>query len=100
MGVPIAAWPIYAEQQFNAFQLVIELGLAGEIKIDYMEGSDSGIVSADSIKKGIEGIMEKDSEIRKRVKNTSEVSKKALTDGGSSHSSLGRLMADVMSNIP
>ncbi|KAJ6300810.1 hypothetical protein OIU76_021580 [Salix suchowensis] len=67
---------------------------------DYMEGSDGGIVSADSIKKGIEGIMEKDSEIRKRVKNTSEASKKALTDGGSSHSSLGRLIADVMSNIP
>ncbi|KAJ6426146.1 hypothetical protein OIU84_026681 [Salix udensis] len=67
-GVPIAAWPIYAEQQFNAFQMVIELGLAGEIKIEYSEGSDSGIVSADSIKKGIEGIMEKDSEIRKRVK--------------------------------
>ncbi|KAB5519124.1 hypothetical protein DKX38_023443 [Salix brachista] len=80
--------------------LVIELGLAGEIKIDYMEGSDSGIVSADSLKKGIEGIMEKDSEIRKRVKNMSEASKKALTDGGSSHSSLGRLIADVMSNVP
>ncbi|KAJ6756685.1 GLYCOSYLTRANSFERASE [Salix purpurea] len=81
-------------------RLVIELGLAGEIKIDYMEGSDGGIVSADSIKKGIEGIMEKDSEIRKRVKNMSEASKKALTDGGSSHSSLGRLIADVMSSIP
>uniref|UniRef100_A0A6N2L7L1 Glycosyltransferase n=1 Tax=Salix viminalis TaxID=40686 RepID=A0A6N2L7L1_SALVM len=99
-GVPIAAWPIYAEQQFNAFQMVIELGLAGEIKIEYSEGSNSGIVSADSIKKGIEGVMEKDSEIRKRVKNMSEASKKALTDGGSSHSSLGRLIADVMSNIP
>jgi hypothetical protein len=102
-GVPIAAWPIYAEQQFNAFQLVIELGLGGEIKIDYIEGSNSDgyeIVSADSIKKGIDGIMEDDSEIRKRVKNMSQVSKQALTAGGSSHSSLGRLIADVMSNIP
>jgi hypothetical protein len=102
-GVPIAAWPIYAEQQFNAFQLVIELGLGGEIKIDYIEGSNSDgyeIVSADIIKKGIEGIMEDDSEIRKRVKNMSQVGKQAWTAGGSSHSSLGRLIADVMSNIP
>jgi len=28
------------------------------------------------------------------------VSKQAWTAGGSSHSSLGRLIADVMSNIP
>lgn len=102
-GVPIAAWPIYAEQQFNAFQLVTELGLGGEIKIDYIEGSNSDgyeIVSADTIKKGIEGLMEDDNEIRKRVKNMSQVSKQALTAGGSAHSSLGRLIADVMSNIP
>ncbi|KAJ6870166.1 anthocyanidin 3-O-glucosyltransferase 2-like [Populus alba x Populus x berolinensis] len=102
-GVPIAAWPLYAEQQFNAFQLVTELGLGGEIKIDYIERSNSDgyeIVSADTIKKGIEGLMEDDNEIRKRVKNMSQVSKQALTAGGSSHSSLGRLIADVMSNIP
>ncbi|GKV33930.1 hypothetical protein SLEP1_g42366 [Rubroshorea leprosula] len=34
-GVPMAAWPLYAEQQLNAFQLVVELGLAVEIKMDY-----------------------------------------------------------------
>ncbi|KAG6743569.1 hypothetical protein POTOM_052268 [Populus tomentosa] len=82
---------------------VTELGLGGEIKIDYIEGSNSDgyeIVSADTIKKGIEGLMEDDNEIRKRVKNMSQVSKQALTAGGSSHSSLGRLIADVMSNIP
>ncbi|PWA94423.1 UDP-glycoslytransferase 3 [Artemisia annua] len=32
-GVPIATWPIYAEQQLDAFQLVKELGLAVEISL-------------------------------------------------------------------
>ncbi|KAG8496155.1 hypothetical protein CXB51_009342 [Gossypium anomalum] len=42
-GVPIAAWPVYAEQQLNAFELVRELGLAVEIKMDYRrDGMDSG----------------------------------------------------------
>ncbi|KAF2293818.1 hypothetical protein GH714_005008 [Hevea brasiliensis] len=41
-GVPIATWPMYAEQQFNAFQMVTELGLAVEIKMDYR--NDSGIL--------------------------------------------------------
>ncbi|PON42261.1 UDP-glucuronosyl/UDP-glucosyltransferase [Parasponia andersonii] len=26
-GIPIATWPIYAEQQMNAFEMVKELGL-------------------------------------------------------------------------
>ncbi|GKB29485.1 hypothetical protein Tco_0868886 [Tanacetum coccineum] len=28
-------WPLHAEQQINAFQLVVELGIAAEIRIDY-----------------------------------------------------------------
>ncbi|KAF2293822.1 hypothetical protein GH714_005021 [Hevea brasiliensis] len=39
-GVPIAAWPIYSEQQLNAFEMVFELGLAVEIKIDYSKDSE------------------------------------------------------------
>jgi hypothetical protein len=34
-GVPISAWPLYAEQQINAFEIVKELELAAEIKMDY-----------------------------------------------------------------
>ncbi|PWA74165.1 UDP-glycosyltransferase 71E1 [Artemisia annua] len=33
-GVPIAAWPLYAEQQLNAFQLVVDMGIAAPIGID------------------------------------------------------------------
>ncbi|MBA0827868.1 hypothetical protein Goarm_012612 [Gossypium armourianum] len=54
--VPIAAWPIVAEQQLNAFKLERGLGLAVEIKMDYRRdgiGSDEiEIVSAKTIEKG------------------------------------------------
>ncbi|BFG25776.1 hypothetical protein CerSpe_120500 [Prunus speciosa] len=87
-GVPIATWPMYSEQQLNSFELVKELGLAVEIKMDYRKGSEV-VVSAEEIGRGIREVMEKDSDIRERVKEMSVKSKKALVDGGSSHSSLG-----------
>ncbi|KAI6698802.1 hypothetical protein NL676_018921 [Syzygium grande] len=101
-GVPIAAWPQYAEQQFNAFQLVVELGLAAEIKMDYRrdltKGSDL-VVTADEIEGGIRKLMEGEEagERRKKVKEVSEKSRKALTEGGSSSLSLARFIEDLWS---
>ncbi|CAK7345180.1 unnamed protein product [Dovyalis caffra] len=34
-GVPVAAWPLHGDEQFNAFQIIIELELGVEIKMDY-----------------------------------------------------------------
>ncbi|TXG57730.1 hypothetical protein EZV62_015559 [Acer yangbiense] len=102
-GVPIATWPMYAEQQFNAFQLVRELGLAVEIKMDYrksfMTDEKAVIVTAKEIERGIRCLMECDTDIRKRVKEVSVMSRKTLMDGGSSFSSLRRFITDVMDNI-
>ncbi|CAK7345148.1 unnamed protein product [Dovyalis caffra] len=102
-GVPIAAWPLYGEQQFNAFEMVIELGLAVEIKIDYrndffLDGSKV-IVSSDEIKKRVKFAMEQDSEIRNKVKEMSQLSRKALLANGSSYSALDLLIEDMMKNI-
>ncbi|KAJ4705641.1 Glycosyltransferase [Melia azedarach] len=101
-GVPIATWPMYAEQQFNAFEMVRELGLAVEIKMDYRKDfstENPTVVSAGEIERGIRGVMEQDSGIRKRVKEISEKARKALMDGGSSFSTIGRLIDDVLDNI-
>ncbi|KAB2610818.1 UDP-glucose flavonoid 3-O-glucosyltransferase 3 [Pyrus ussuriensis x Pyrus communis] len=92
-GVPIATWPMYAEQQSNAFEL-LELGLAVEIKMDYKTESEV-VVSAEEIERGIKEVMELDSDTRKRVKETSEKGKKALEFGGSSYSSLGRFIDQI-----
>ena len=62
-GVPVATWPIYAEQQINAFQMVKDLGLATEIKIDYNKDNDY-VVSAHEIENGLRNLMNIDSEVR------------------------------------
>jgi hypothetical protein len=101
-GVPVATWPLYAEQQFNAFQMVIDLGLAVEIQMDYRRdflGDNEIIVSSDDIVKAIKHVMEEDGEVRKKVKEMSRISEKSLKDGGSSFSSLGRLIEDMIDNM-
>ncbi|CAK7345158.1 unnamed protein product [Dovyalis caffra] len=101
-GIPIAAWPIYSEQQFNAFEMVAEQGLAVEMKIDYKRDfieDNEIIVEADDIIKGIRRLMKHDSDIRTKVKEMSEISKKALMDGGSSYCSLNGLIAEMIDNV-
>ncbi|XP_065851696.1 anthocyanidin 3-O-glucosyltransferase 6-like [Euphorbia lathyris] len=98
-GVPIATWPIYAEQQLNAFQLVEELELGVEIKMDYRKENDV-IVKAEEIERGIRCVMEHDSKVRTNVKEMSEKSKTTLMEGGSSLSILRRFIEDVMDNVP
>ena len=97
-GVPIATWPLYSEQQLNAFQMVKELGLAIEIKLDYNTG-DGHLVSAKEIENGIRSLMKNDGDVRRRVNEMKEKSTNALIDGGSSHTCLGHLIEDMITNI-
>lgn len=100
-GVPMATWPMYAEQQINAFQFLKELGLAVEIKMDYRKdfrtNNAAVIVSAGEIESGIKKLMEDDG-VRKRVKEMKEKSRMAMTEGGSSYRATGLLIEDVMKN--
>ncbi|KAA0066880.1 anthocyanidin 3-O-glucosyltransferase 2-like [Cucumis melo var. makuwa] len=104
-GIPMATWPMYAEQQFNAFELVVELGLAVEITIDYQndlkELDKPRILSAEEIEKGIRKLMDdNNNEIRKKVKTKSEECRKSVIEGGSSFISLGKFIDDVLINSP
>ncbi|KAM7499919.1 hypothetical protein LguiA_024333 [Lonicera macranthoides] len=103
-GVPMAAWPMYAEQQINAFEMATELGLAVEIKMDYRndrEDYEVGIVAAEDIERGIREMMKIDgSEMRKKVKEMREKSRMVVRENGSSYRSLGHFIEDVMDNIP
>ncbi|KAI5583321.1 hypothetical protein BDE02_06G006200 [Populus trichocarpa] len=100
-GVPIAAWPIDGEQQLNAFQMVVELGLGVEIKLDYrkdfLSDDEVKIVTAEEIERGINSLMQSNSEIKRKVKEMSEKSKKALMECGSSHTSFGHFIDNLMS---
>ena len=92
-GVPIVTWPIYAEQQLNAFRMVRELGLAVEMRLDYRNGGD--LVLADDIERAVRGVMD-GNEVRKKVKEMGEMARKAVMDGGSSFISIGQLIEDMI----
>ncbi|KAF8041602.1 LOW QUALITY PROTEIN: hypothetical protein BT93_A0256 [Corymbia citriodora subsp. variegata] len=107
-SVVVATWPLYAEQQFHAFELVVELGLAVEIRMDYRRDSwmESDVVvivvaTPDEIEGRVKNLMEGEEagERRKKVKEVSEKSRKALAEGSSSYLSLGRLIEDILNNI-
>ncbi|KAJ0027154.1 hypothetical protein Pint_36668 [Pistacia integerrima] len=66
-GVPIVTWPMYAEQQINAFQMVKDLGLGVELRLDYRNTSGE-VVLGDEIASAIKCVMESDNEVRRRSK--------------------------------
>ncbi|KAK1430431.1 hypothetical protein QVD17_13150 [Tagetes erecta] len=100
-GIPMAAWPMYAEQQMNAFELVVELGLAVDMKSDYLmdlfnPDANVVIVTAEEIERGIRKLM-KDNEVRTKVKEISKLSRATVAEGGSSYASVGYLVQEIMS---
>ncbi|CAN4100328.1 unnamed protein product [Withania somnifera] len=102
-GVPMATWPMYAEQQANAFQLVRDLGMAVEIKMDYrkdprMATGQEFIVKAQEIEKGIRELMDSENKIRMKVKEMKEKSRAAIMEGGSSYTSIGGFIQSIMEN--
>lgn len=103
-GVPIATWPLYAEQQLNAFEMVEELGLGVEIR-NHFQGvymakeTEMELMTAEEIERGIRCLMEKDSDVRDRVRKMSEKSHMAVMDGGSSHAAIVKFIQDVTRNI-
>ncbi|KAK2978017.1 hypothetical protein RJ640_028699 [Escallonia rubra] len=103
-GVPVATWPMYAEQQVNAFQMVKELGMAVEIRLDYHRDVFRGLnaspaVTAEDIEGGIRRLMEGGSEVRTRVKEMKKKGRAAVMEGGSSYAALGLFVEDVMTNV-
>ncbi|KAL0307437.1 UNVERIFIED_CONTAM: UDP-glycosyltransferase 71A15 [Sesamum angustifolium] len=93
-GVPMAVWPLGAEQQANAFLLVKEFEMGVEIKMDYRRESDV-IVGAGTIEKAIKQLMDPENEIRVKMRVAKEKSRMALTEGGSSCNYLKRFIENI-----
>ncbi|CAI0374446.1 unnamed protein product [Linum tenue] len=98
-AVPVLAWPMYAEQQMNAFYLVTELGLAVEMRVDYRMEEDT-VVKGDEIAEKIERVMVdgRSSETRRKVKEMSEAARRAVVEGGSSFDAFGGFVDLVLKN--
>uniref|UniRef100_M1DGJ2 Glucosyltransferase n=1 Tax=Solanum tuberosum TaxID=4113 RepID=M1DGJ2_SOLTU len=94
-SVPMATWPMYSEQQANAFQLVKDLCMAVDIKI---KESNTDVIKAEEIEKAIGHLKDPENGIRLKVKDMKEKSRLALKEGASSYNSVGRLIEQVMGN--
>ncbi|KAL7259371.1 hypothetical protein ACSBR1_005296 [Camellia fascicularis] len=102
-GVPMVTWPMYAEQQINAFEMVVELDLAVELRLDYKcefggIGGKGELVAAEEIERAVRGVMDGENLVRERVREMRDKSRKAVMEGGSSFDSLRRLVEDMLGN--
>lgn len=88
-GVPMIAWPLFAEQRTNAAMLVDGLKVAMRAEVN----ENSGIVKKEEIAKVIKSLMEGEEgkEIRRRMKNLKEAAACAVMEDGSSTKTLSEL---------
>ncbi|KAG5032722.1 hypothetical protein AAZX31_06G223400 [Glycine max] len=91
-GVPLIAWPLYAEQRMNATLLAEELGLALRTAVL----PTKKVVRREEIEHMVREIIQGDENgksngIRERVKETQRSAVKALSEGGSSYVALSQV---------
>ncbi|XP_071732218.1 UDP-glycosyltransferase 88B1-like [Rutidosis leptorrhynchoides] len=89
-GVPMVAWPLYAEQRFNKVVLVEEMKLA--LPMDELEG---GRVPSSEVEKRVRQLMELEEgkAIREVATIRKEEAEIAMSDNGSSRAALSKLVA-------
>jgi hypothetical protein len=76
--------------------------MAVEIALDYtveFNGGPNYLLTADKIERGIRNVLEKDGEVRNKVKEISEKSRKTLVEGGSSYTYLGCLIDYILNQV-
>lgn len=90
-GVPMVAWPLYAEQRLNRVVMVEEMGVALPLR----ENRD-GFVAATELEERVREVMDlargRGKEVRERVLRDREDVVAALSEGGSSRVALDRLV--------
>lgn len=87
-GVPIIAWPLYAEQKMNATFLAEEIGVAVRPRVL----PTKELVRREEIETMVRTLME-GQRIKDKVKQLKMSAIEALKDGGSSHNSMCQLLS-------
>ncbi|XVE87262.1 hypothetical protein DITRI_Ditri18aG0102600 [Diplodiscus trichospermus] len=88
-GVPMIAWPLYADQKMNAAMLTEDWGIAVQPKVSPTEG----IIGRVEVEKMVRKIMvdKEGHAMRNRVKELNNSPQKALSKGGSSYNFLSQV---------
>ncbi|WCJ36741.1 UDP-glycosyltransferase 88A1 [Euphorbia peplus] len=88
-GVPMVAWPLYAEQRFNRIMMVHDMKIALS-----MDEGENGFVAASEVEKRIIELMDADSSklLREQSVAMKTAVNEALNDGGSSSVALSRVI--------
>ncbi|KAF3968554.1 hypothetical protein ACB098_11G120000 [Castanea mollissima] len=87
-GIPLIAWPLYAEQKMNAVLLAEDLKVALRPKTN-----KNGLIDREEIAKVVKGLMdgEEGKKVRNRMKDIKIAAEKALNVDGSSTKTLSKL---------
>ncbi|KFK34320.1 hypothetical protein AALP_AA5G129700 [Arabis alpina] len=89
-GVPMIAWPLFAEQKMNATLLNEELGIA--VRSEKLTSEE--VILREEVKKLVQRIMveEEGYKMREKVKKLRDTAETSVScDGGSAHESLSRV---------
>ncbi|OVA10885.1 UDP-glucuronosyl/UDP-glucosyltransferase [Macleaya cordata] len=93
-GVPMIAWPLYAEQWMNATMLTEELGVAVRAGVKREKGS---VVGREEIERVVRLVMEEGKEgkdLRSRDEEFQKILVRDLDEGGCSYNSLSEVVKE------
>jgi len=90
-GVPLIAWPLYAEQRMNAALLAEELGMAVRPRVL----PTKKVVQREEIAEMVREVIVGD-RVRERVKEIRQSGMKALSEGGSSYVGLSKIANTII----
>ncbi|MQL75812.1 hypothetical protein Taro_008207 [Colocasia esculenta] len=98
-GLPMVAWPLFADQFFNERQLVRILGVAvsmGDAVRYSLSEEDRPVVGAEQVARAVEAVMGGGGEMRRRARKLKEAAMAAVREGGSSYGDVGRLIEELL----
>lgn len=96
-GVPLIAWPLYAEQRMNAFMLSEDINVALRPKVN----EENGIVGRLAIAEVVKGLMEGEEGkgVRSRMRELKDAAAKVLSEDGSSTKALAELATKLKKKV-
>lgn len=94
-GVPLIAWPLFAEQRLNSVLVVEDLKVALRVKPNEM-----GLIQRDQISEYAKRLIQEEQgkALREKMKVLKHAATVALNEGGSSNESLAKVVQEMMNH--